>query len=123
MTETEDAFPYAIIDTEQKAPAQLFVCHVYGGPKALKHIDLEAALSAESVHRVVKEEIAARLDAYNGQIPTYGRVTGYTICWGEDFAQRFNLAGQLIETLDRAEHLGKLTFVLGDYVPPADEQS
>jgi hypothetical protein len=96
---------HALITTERRVPSPIFLA-VFIGPEVLKRVDFDPALPIDAIHKQVQEVIQRRLDNWDGQIIAFGKATGYVLNWEPDRAERYDLAGNLLEVLERAERLG-----------------
>jgi hypothetical protein len=110
--------PHAVIATEHSVPRPIFA-GVAMGIKRQKQIDFDASLPTAAIHAFVQEEIVRRLAMWNGVIATFGKAMGYTINWRADLAERFDLQGNLVETLPHAYllHNGSITVKAKDITP------
>jgi hypothetical protein len=103
--------PHALITTEREVPSPIFLA-VFIGPEVLKRVDFDPALPVEVIHQREQEVLRRRLGQWNGEIIAFGKATGYVLNWEPDRAERYDLAGHLLEVLERAERLddGSLSF-------------
>jgi hypothetical protein len=97
--------PHALISTERSVPSPIFIA-IFVGPETLKRVEFDADLPVATIHRLVQDEIRRRQSG-SGQIMCFGQATGYVLNWTPDRAERFDLAGNLIEVMDRADRLGE----------------
>jgi hypothetical protein len=97
--------PHALITTERAVPSPMFIAIIVG-PEALKRIDFDPALPVGVIHQQVQKAIQRRLDK-DGRILAFGKATGYVLNWQPDRAERYDLAGNLLEVQERAERLGE----------------
>jgi hypothetical protein len=100
--------PHALISTERSVPSPIFMA-IFIGPETLKRVNFDASLPVAAIHEHVQDEIRRRQER-TGQITCFGKATGYVLNWTPDRAERFDLAGNLIEVMDRAQRLGEGVF-------------
>jgi hypothetical protein len=119
--------PHAVILTERLIPQPIFVA-AFIGPARLQRIDFDVALPPESFVRQALDGLHQKLLEFNprlkkakctpdivrhrGNIPAFGRPTGFVVNYTPDHAVRFDLNGNAVETLERARRIGSVSYSL-----------
>ena len=133
IAEAEDAAyraafkPHAVILTERLIPQPIFVA-AFIGPARLQRIDFDVALPPATFVRQALDGLHQKLLEFNpglkkakctpdvvrhrGDIPAFGRPTGFIVNYSPDHAVRFDLDGNAVETLDRARRIGTASYSL-----------
>ena len=131
-----DFKPHAVILTERLIPQPIFVA-AFIGPARLKCIDFDVALppatfvgqALDGLHQKLFEFNPALKKAkctpdvvrHRGDIPAFGRPTGFIVNYSPDHAVRFDLDGNAVETLDRARRIGSASYSLSGRPLSRDE--
>ena len=101
--------PHAVILTERMRPQPLFIAAMIGIAE-LKRVDFTPGSAPVTYLRQALNGVEQKLKRWgHGQLPCFGKPTGIIINYTPDWAVRFDLNGQAIETFDQAHRLGEAT--------------
>jgi hypothetical protein len=111
-TAWREAFkPHAVILTERERPQPLFVAAFMGIDRLLR-VNLDPADGPESYITQALDGVREKLAMWKGVLPAFGRPVGVIVNYTPDRAIRFDLDGNALEFLDRANRIGEAQFSL-----------
>jgi hypothetical protein len=122
--ETEEAayrasfVPHAIILTDRRSPAPIFVAALIGVHRLLRiDFDLPAdtATFVDQAMNGVQEKLARWR---SGVLPAFGRPTGVIVNYRPDHAVEFDLKGNQLRVLERAHRPGTASFSIKGRAAP-----
>ena len=115
IAEAEDArwraafLPHAVILTERMRPQPLFIAAMIGIAE-LKRVDFTLGSAPVTYIQQALDGLQQKLKRWGrGYLPCFGRPTGFIVNYTPDWAVRFDLDGQAIESFDTAYRLGEAT--------------
>jgi hypothetical protein len=108
---------HAIILTERERPSQITIAALCGFI-SLKRVDFPDGTPALDYVRFVRSEIARRLQRYAGEVPMFGKPTGFVINYSPDAAIVFDLEGTAVQQQEHAQRIGEVSFALSGRVVP-----
>jgi hypothetical protein len=113
MTEPKPFEPFVALITERHRPSNAAIFGVIGGPDRYLKFRFNPALKGADLHSFVLAEMEQRLDmSHPDQVPTMGRVMSYVANYRPDFAQRFDMEGNLVATLAQAYYPGETRIIM-----------
>ncbi|WP_146159845.1 hypothetical protein [Bradyrhizobium sp. MOS002] len=104
--------PHAVILTERKCPTQIVICGLTGGIGRWLIIPLDLSCSPLTFVDQVKRALPRKLETnYSGgnYVPFFGVAHGFIVNYTPDTAVRFTLAGEPIESLEKAYCPGRIS--------------
>ncbi len=109
--------PHGIFETERDVPRPIFAAIIMGTEK-MKYVQFDNLQEPLSFCSQMMTEIINRNKNYRGEIPCFGKITGFTINYTPDRAVTFDLFGKPIEKLTKAKRLGHGVLSVGGRVIP-----
>jgi hypothetical protein len=106
-TDIKTFTPFIALVTERDVPSNFAIFAVIGGPPRFLKFDFDPALKGPELHAFVLEEIERRLGDFSGQVPLMGPVQSYVVNHRPDYAERFDMEGNLVATLGQAFYPGE----------------
>ena len=101
--------PHAVILTERARPQGLFIAAMIGISE-LKRVDFALGSYPVTYVQQALDGVQRKMKRWGrGQLPCFGRPTGIVINYTPDWAVRFDLNGEAIESFDAAYRLGEAT--------------
>ena len=101
--------PHAVILTERTRPQGLFIAAMIGISE-LKRVDFTLGSAPVTYIQQAVDGVQQKLKRWGrGQLPCFGRPTGIIVNYTPDWAVRFDLRGQSVESFDTAHRLGEAT--------------
>lgn len=109
--------PHAIILTERERPSQITIAVLCGFDRQ-RRVDFPAGTPVLDYVRFVRSQIESRLSRYAGEVPLFGKATGFVINYSPDAAVVFDLEGNALQRLESAQKIGEFSFALSGRVVP-----
>ncbi len=105
--------PHAVILTERSRPQGLFIA-VMIGISELKRVDFTPGSSPVTYVQQALDGVQQKLKRWcRDQLPCFGKPVGIIVNYTPDWAVRFDLKGQAVDSFDLAYRLGEATLSIG----------
>jgi len=116
--------PHAIMLTERVRPHPLYIAAMIGIAE-LKRVDFTPGSAPVTYLRQALNGVEQKLKRWgHSQLPCFGKPTGIIINYTPDWAVRFDLNGEAIESFDAAYRLGEATLsIRGRNFSPSELRS
>jgi hypothetical protein len=104
--------PHAVLLTERERPSPLFIAAIIGIDELLR-VDFDLTQNPDSFRDQAIDGLRQKLKRWHGNLPAFGRPTGFIVNYSPDHAVEFDVTGNPVRIVDQAHRPGQVQYFIG----------